>query len=158
MKMMRPVVLGHLKDPPVQFSYGDTDGGSPSLAQVIVHPVPGAKVPPVARDDVAPPPTANTSAVTVDVLKNDDDPLGSPDDLKVSWAPAGVTVHGADLTVKLQAEPREVPYQVTAPDGATATAVVCAGHAGDRDQAQAGRADHAQAKRLGHGKAQRRAA
>ncbi len=111
-------------DPPVQFSYGDTDGGSPSLAQVVVHAVPGAKVPPVARDDVAPPPTANTTAVTVDVLKNDDDPLGSPDDLKISWAPAGVTVHGADLTVKLQAEPREVPYQVTAPDGATATAVV----------------------------------
>ena len=111
-------------DPPVQFSYGDTDGGTPSLAQVIVHAVPGAKVPPVARDDVAPPPAAGAGTVTVDVLKNDDDPLGSPDDLKVSWAPAGVTVHGADLTIKLQGEPREVPYQVTAPDGATATAVV----------------------------------
>ena len=35
-----------------------------------------------------------------------------------------MTVHGADLTIKLQAEPREVPYQVTAPDGLTATAVV----------------------------------
>ena len=118
------VHVPNASDPPVQFSYGDTDGGTPSLAQVIVHAVPGAKVPPIARDDVAPPPAAGAGTVTVDVLKNDDDPLGSPDDLKVSWAPADVTVHGADLTVKLQAEPREVPYQVTAPDGATATAVV----------------------------------
>ena len=43
-------------DPPVQFTYGDTDGGTPSLAQVIVHAVPGAKLPPIANDDVAPPP------------------------------------------------------------------------------------------------------
>ena len=39
-------------DPPVQFTYADTDGGTPSLAQVIVHAVPGAKVPPIANDDV----------------------------------------------------------------------------------------------------------
>ena len=111
-------------DPPVQFSYADTDGGTPSLAQVIVHAVPGAKVPPIANDDVAPAPAAGAGSVTVNVLKNDDDPLGSPGDLKVSWAPAGVTVGGPDLTVRLEAEPREVPYQVTAPDGLTATAVV----------------------------------
>ncbi len=111
-------------DPPVQFTYGDTDGGTPSLAQVIVHAVPGAKVPPVANDDVAPPPAAGAGSVTVNVLKNDDDPLGSASDLKISWAPAGVTAHGQDLTIKLEAQPREVPYQVTAPDGLTATAVV----------------------------------
>ena len=111
-------------DPPVQFTYGDTDGGAPSTAQVIVHAVPGAKVPPIAKDDVAQPPAAGAGTVTVNVLKNDDDPLGSPGDLKVSWVPAGVTVHGANLTAKLAAQPREVPYQVTAPDGLTATAVV----------------------------------
>ena len=38
--------------------------------------------------------------------------------------PAGVAVHGASLTIRLAAQPREVPYQVTAPDGLTATAVV----------------------------------
>ncbi|MGH3266677.1 MAG: hypothetical protein ACRDNS_32360, partial [Trebonia sp.] len=60
----------------------------------------------------------------VNVLKNDDDPLGSPSDLKISWAPAGVGVHGPNLTIRLLAQPREVPYQVTATDGLTATAVV----------------------------------
>jgi len=42
----------------VQFTYGLTDGSAASLAQVIVHAVPGAKVPPVANDDVAPAPDA----------------------------------------------------------------------------------------------------
>jgi hypothetical protein len=117
-------VPGAPSDPPVQFTYGDTDGGTPSLAQVIVHAVPGAKVPPIAVDDVAPAPGAGAGSVTVNVLKNDDDPLGSTSDLKISWAPAGVAVHGSSLTIKLEAEPREVPYQVTAPNGLTATAVV----------------------------------
>ena len=117
-------VPGAASDPPVQFTYADTDGGTPSLAQVIVRAVPGAKVPPIANDAVAPPPAAGAAAVTVNVLKNDDDPLGSPSDLKVSWVPAGVTAAGPNLTVRLTAQPREVPYQITAPDGLTATAVV----------------------------------
>ena len=111
-------------DPPVEFTYGDTDGSTPSLAQVIVYPVIGAKVPPIANDVVAPPPPSGAATVTVNVLKTDDDPLGSPSDLKVGWAPAGVSVHGASLTIRLAAQPREVPYQVIAPDGLTATAVV----------------------------------
>ena len=45
-------------DPPVEFTYGATDGATPSLAQVIVHAVAGAKIPPIANDDVAPPPSA----------------------------------------------------------------------------------------------------
>ncbi len=111
-------------DPPVEFSYGDTDGSTPSLARVIVYPVTGAKVPPIANDVVAPLPPSGAATVTVNVLKNDDDPLGSPSDLKISWVPAGVRVHGASLTIRLTAQPREVPYQVTAPDRLTATAVV----------------------------------
>ena len=58
-------------------------------------------MPPIANDDIAPPPSAGASSVTVNVLKNDDDPVGSAGDLKVSWVPAGVTVNGADLTIKL---------------------------------------------------------
>jgi large repetitive protein len=112
-------------DPPVQFTYGLTDGGSTaSLAQVVVHAVAGAKLPPIANDAIAPPPAARATTVTVNVLKQDDDPVGSPSDLKISWAPAGVTVHGPDLIIKLTAHPRQVPYQITAPDGLTATAVV----------------------------------
>jgi hypothetical protein len=110
--------------PPVQFTYGATDGSAPSLAQVVVHAVAGAQVPPIANDDIAPAPAADATRVTVNVLKNDDDPVGSPSDLKVSWAPAGVTVAGGNLTIGLAAQPRAVPYQVTAPDGLTATAVV----------------------------------
>jgi hypothetical protein len=110
--------------PPVEFTYGATDGSTPSLAQVVVHAVPGAKIPPIANDAVAPLPSGGAHTVTVNVLKNDDDPVGSPSDLKISWAPAGVTVNGADLTIGLTSYPREVPYQVTAPDGLTATAVV----------------------------------
>ena len=48
-------------DPPVEFTYGDTDGSTPSLAQVIVYPVIGAKVSPIANDVVAPPPSPGAS-------------------------------------------------------------------------------------------------
>jgi hypothetical protein len=111
-------------DPPVQFTYGATDGSTPSLAQVIVHAVTGAQIPPIANDAIAPLPSAGAKSVTVDVLKNDDDPVGSPSDLRVSWAGAGAAVDGANLTVKLACYPYAVPYQVTASDGLTATAVV----------------------------------
>jgi large repetitive protein len=105
-----------------EVTYGATDGATPSLAQVIVHSVKGAQIPPVANDDIAPTPAAGASSVTVDVLKNDDDPVGGH--LTVSWAGNGATVHGSDLTIKLTSYPREVPYQITATDGLTATAVV----------------------------------
>ena len=112
-------------DTPLQITYGITDGSSaPSLAQVTVRAVAGAKLPPVANDDVASLPAAGASSVTVDVLRNDYDPAGSPGDLKISAAPPGVAVRGASLTIGLKADPREVPYQVTAPDGLTANAVV----------------------------------
>jgi len=111
-------------DPPVEFTYGLTDGSTPSLAQVIVHAVPGAKLPPIANDAVVAQPAPGATTVTVNVLKDDDDPVGSPSDLTISWAPAGVAVHGPDLTIKLTAHPRQVPYEIAAPDGLTATAVV----------------------------------
>jgi hypothetical protein len=110
--------------PPAELTYGDTDGSTPSLAQVIVYPVAGAKIPPIANNAAAPQPPAGAATVTVNVLKNDDDPVGTPGDLKISWVPGGVTVHGQSLTIRLAAQPREVPYQITAPDGLTATAVV----------------------------------
>ena len=111
-------------DPPVEFTYGDTDGATPSLAQVIVHAGRWREDPADRQRRRGPAAAAGAATVTVNVLKNDDDPVGSPGDLKISWVPAGVTVHGQSLTIKLAAQPREVPYQVTAPDGLTATAVV----------------------------------
>ena len=116
---------GSVTDPPLQITYGATDGFSaPSLAQVIVHAVAGAKLPPVANDDIAPPPAPGAGTVTVNVLRNDDDPTGSPGDLRITAVPADVKIHGASLTIPVTPLPREVPYQVTAPDGLTATAVV----------------------------------
>ena len=110
---------------PVEITYGVTDGsGTPSLAQLIVRAVPGAKLLPIANDVVAPLPAPGATTVTVNVLKNDDDPVGSPSDLRVSWVPPGVAVHSASLTIPVRTLPREVPYQITAPDGLTATAVV----------------------------------
>jgi len=109
--------------PPVEFTYGATDGSTPSLAQVIVHAVPGADIPPVASNVVAPQPGPGARTVTVNVLKTADDPVGSQSDLKVSWAPPGVTVDGPNLTIRLGSYPAQVPFQVTAPDGLTATAV-----------------------------------
>lgn len=110
---------------PLDVTYGVTDGsGAPSLAQFIVRAVPGAKLPPIATDAVAPLPGPGATTVTVNVLKDDDDPLGSPSDLRISWVTPGVSVHGGSLTIPVQALPREVAYQVTAPDGLTADAVV----------------------------------
>jgi large repetitive protein len=112
-------------DPPAQLTYGATDGSTaPSQAQVIVRAVTGAKLAPIANDDIATPASPSAATVTVNVLKNDDDPVGSASDLKLSWAPAGVTKQGPSLVIPVKANPREVPYQVTAPDGLTATAVV----------------------------------
>ena len=116
---------GTATDPPLEITYGATDGFSaPSLAQVIVHAVAGAKLPPIANDDIAPPPAPGAATVTVNVLRNDDDPTGSPGDLRITAVPADVKIHGASLTIPVTPLPREVPYQVTAPDGLTATAVV----------------------------------
>ena len=89
------------------------------------HRVPGGgEGATVANDVVAPLPPSGAAMVTVNVLKNDDDPLGSPSDLKISWVPAGVSVHGASLTIRLAAQPRKVPCRFAAPNGLTATAVV----------------------------------
>jgi large repetitive protein len=112
-------------DAPLDISYGITDGSSaPSLGHVIVRAVAGAKLLPIARDDVAPALRPGDHTVTVDVLANDDDPAGSRGDLKISAVPRDVTIHGASLTIPVATWPREVPYQITAPDGLTATAVV----------------------------------
>lgn len=118
-------VPAHASDRPLDITYGVSDGTAPpSLAQVIVRAVPGTKLAPIARDDVAPALTADASAVTINVLRNDDDPTGSAADLKITAVPAGVRIHGARLTIPVTSEPRDVPYQITAPDGLTATAVV----------------------------------
>ena len=112
-------------DTPAQVTYGATDSSTaPSQAQVTVRAVAGAKLAPIANDDIATPTSPSAATVTVNVLKNDDDPVGSASDLKISRAPAGVTAQGPNLVIPVRPDPREVPYEVTAPDGLTATAVV----------------------------------
>jgi hypothetical protein len=114
-----------VSDPPAELTYGVTDGTTaPSLARFIVRAVAGAKIPPVANDAIASPPAPGAASVTVNVLKNDDDPVGSASDLKIIWAPPGVSVKGPDLVIPVKPQPRQVPYEIEAPDGLTATAVV----------------------------------
>jgi len=112
-------------DRPADVTYGITDGSAaPSLAHLIVRAVPGVKLAPIANDDVAPAAAHGARTVRVNVLRNDDDPTGSRTDLRITAVPAGVRVSGASLVIPVRPEPREIPYQITAPDGRTATAVV----------------------------------
>lgn len=114
-----------VKAAPVVVPYAVTDGsGTPSTANLVVRGDDTAKIPPVAQDDT-PPPGADLSApITVDVLKNDDDPDGSRADLKVTVFEPDVKVSGGSLVIPVRDVPRQVPYVVTDPDGLTAMAVV----------------------------------
>lgn len=112
-------------DAPAEVTYGITDGSAaPSLAQFVVRAVAGARVPPIAGDVTARPPAPGAASVTVNVLSHDDDPVGSVGDLKITGVAAGVRVRGPDLVIPVKPLPRAVPYEVTAPDGLAATAVV----------------------------------
>ena len=111
-----------------------------------MHAVAGAKLPPIANDDIAPPPAPGAATVTVDVLRNDDDPTGSPGDLRITSVPAGVTIHGALLTIPVTKLPREVPYPDHRAERADRDRRRRRARQRDlRDQAQARRAYHPQA-------------
>ena len=81
---------------------------------------------PIARDDFVaydelP---ADGSAVSVNVLENDEDPDGSVDELSVTVAAAGVSVSGSELLIPVTESKRLVVYTITDADGLTNSAVV----------------------------------
>ncbi len=81
---------------------------------------------PIARDDlIQPEEVVGKTAVTVDVLANDDDPDGMASDLAVSSDAPGVTVlRGGALSVRLRPTAQVLTYRVTDIDGLSAQAVV----------------------------------
>lgn len=113
------------KAPPLVVPYAISDGsGPPSVANVVVRGDSTALLPPVAQDDAPPSDVRLDAPITVDVLRNDDDPDGSSADLKVTTFAGDVQVDGGRITVKASAEPHQVAYIVTDSDGLTAMAAV----------------------------------
>ena len=81
---------------------------------------------PVARDDFVDYDALPTdgSAVSVNVLENDEDPDGSIDEVTLTTADAGVTVSGSNLLIPTSESTRLVVYTITDRDGLTNSAVV----------------------------------
>lgn len=84
--------------------------------------------PPIARDDhVTEQETQGKTAVEVDALRNDEDPDGTTDDLKLTVQPgqpnASVTAD-KKVRVTLTDQPQRIAYDVTDVDGLKATALI----------------------------------
>lgn len=111
---------------PVAYTITDGRGGSSTgVLTLNVHPE-APLLPPVARDDVvalADVP-ADGSAVTVDVLVNDEDPDGDSATLKLASGSSGVTVKNGQLVITPDQRRRQVVYTITDQDGLAGTAVV----------------------------------
>lgn len=113
------------KAPPTVVPYAISDGtGARSIANVVVRGDRTALLPPIAQDDTPPSDVSLDAPITIDVLRNDDDPDGSSADLEVSTFSDDVKVQGSKVVVAVGAQPRQVAYLVTDPDGLTAMAVV----------------------------------
>jgi len=112
----------------VRYSIVDDKGALASAVVVLkvnAHAVPKA---PVANDDhVTLAQTLGKTAVDIPVLKNDSDPDGVTEELKITFPDANpnATV-GADgvVRVKLSESAQLIPYTVTDLDGLTATAIM----------------------------------
>ncbi|SPT52962.1 Fibronectin type III domain [Actinomyces bovis] len=107
--------------------YGLTDSRSEPVTGLLTVVV-SADAPllaPIARDDiVATADTANSSAVSVNVLDNDSDPDGDVHSDELTTTDEGVSVSGGTLTIPVNETARYVLYTLTDPDGLTASAVV----------------------------------
>ncbi|TSE16445.1 fibronectin type III domain-containing protein [Arthrobacter sp. KBS0703] len=110
----------------VRYTVADERGAS---AQAAIRVVVDSKVPlqgPIARDDrVTSAQTLGKTAVDVPVLKNDEDPDGVGENLKVASG-AETARPGADgnMIVELTEQPQLVPYTVEDVDGKTSTAII----------------------------------
>ncbi|MCW2494320.1 Ig-like domain-containing protein, partial [Jatrophihabitans sp.] len=107
---------------PMVVLYSLTDGiGSPSPATLTVHVQAGYVAAPIALDATAVP-KAKATTVTVNLLGKDSDPTGSA--LHISRVFDGrAVVSGSSVTLPLLDHLQNVPYEITAANGATAAAV-----------------------------------
>ncbi|MBT2555203.1 Ig-like domain-containing protein [Arthrobacter sp. ISL-5] len=110
----------------VRYTVADERGAS---AQAAIRMVVDSTVPlqgPIARDDrVTSAQTLGKTAVDVPVLKNDEDPDGVGENLKVTTG-AETARPGPDgnMIVELTEQPQLVPYTVEDVDGQTSTAII----------------------------------
>ncbi|MFF2316700.1 Ig-like domain-containing protein [Arthrobacter sp. NPDC058097] len=110
----------------VRYTVADERGAS---AQAAIRMVVDSNVPlqaPIARDDrVTSAQTLGKTAVDVPVLKNDEDPDGVGENLKVSSS-ADTARPGPDgnVIVELTGQPQLVPYTVEDVDGQKSTAII----------------------------------
>ncbi|MGW9550384.1 Ig-like domain-containing protein [Citricoccus zhacaiensis] len=117
--------------------YTITDGrGGQDTGTLTVESDPNAPLrAPIARDDrVSFRETVDQDQVTVDILKNDEDPDGTPDDLVVDLPenPEGVTLtEDNQLVVPVQSNPQVITYRLTDADDLSAYAFVIVPGAGE---------------------------
>ena len=110
----------------VSYTVGDGRGGSARGTLTVYVQDDAPLKAPIARDDFVDYDALPTdgSAVSVNVLENDEDPDGSIDEVTLSTADAGVTVSGSNLLIPTSESTRLVVYTITDRDGLTNSAVV----------------------------------
>ncbi len=120
----------------ISVRYTITDGrGGRDTGTLTVESDPDAPLrAPIARDDrVSFQETVDQDEVTVDILKNDEDPDGTPDALVVDLpdSPDGVTLtEDNQLVVAVQANPQVITYRLTDADDLSSYAFVIVPGAG----------------------------
>ena len=110
----------------VSYTVSDGRGGSARGTLTVYVQDDAPLKAPVARDDFVDYDALPTdgSAVSVNVLENDEDPDGSIDEVTLTTADVGVTVSGSNLLIPTSESTRLVVYTITDRDGLTNSAVV----------------------------------
>ncbi|GAB3753076.1 Ig-like domain-containing protein [Zhihengliuella somnathii] len=125
----RVVLTSAPDDGTISVRYTVTDGrGGTGRGTLTVASDPEAKLlAPIARDDrVSLEEIIDSEDVTVDILRNDEDPDGFVDELEVSLPdnPEGVSVTEDGLNIPVRATSQVIAYTLTDVDGLTSTAFV----------------------------------
>ena len=110
----------------ISYAIEDGAGGrAEGVCSVVVTPT-APLLAPIARDDEVSlaDVQAASGSVSVDVLKNDEDPDGDIQDDTLSSPDSGIGTSGDTLTIPLSPKPQTVIYTVTDHDGLSASAVV----------------------------------
>ncbi|WP_052663473.1 Ig-like domain-containing protein [Psychromicrobium lacuslunae] len=110
-------------------NYTITDGKATARANIKMKVTATAPLrAPIGRDDhVTEQETLGKTAVDVPVLKNDEDPDGVADELKLSFDgdhPTASVGSAGNIHVTLTKDPQLIPYTVTDVDGLKATAII----------------------------------
>lgn len=110
----------------ISYAIEDGAGGrAEGVCSVVVTPT-APLLAPIARDDEVSlaDVQAASGSVSVDVLRNDEDPDGDIQDDTLSSPDSGIGASGSTITIPLSPKPQTVIYTVTDHDGLSASAVV----------------------------------